>query len=959
MTDGRVVIKFDGDDSSLQKSIKSTKSSLSDLKSVIAKIGIGVAITKAFTEGVSAVNEFEASISKASTLFGDVAVNVDELKTKVLELSSATGKSASSIGESLYNALSAGVEVTEDMGSAMSFIEASTKLAVAGFTDVDTAVTATAKVLNAYGMEVSEASKVHEVLMQTQNLGITTVGALGQSLATVTPIASSFGVTFEQVGASLAVMTKQGTDTARATTQLRGLISELGKDGTKASKNLQQAFKNAGLEVTNFADFMSQGGNLQDALRLMKAEADATGISLADMFGNIEGGVGALQLASDETEVYTQFLDGLSKDASLVDDAYSKMMGTRTNTWAKMKEQLKNITIKVTGSEAVQTALDDLTELSQKLLDKVEAWLPTALENLNTFYLKSKLIFAYLAGEYDRSFLKKGVDFVINVVKDEFDEIIESFKKGDIFGSALKLVGNLVTIKIGFSLIQSLGTLISSSFSTAFLTRNGALALVGDALMVYIGFKQAMEDGDWGKFGVALVASLLAGITVGGLTGSITAGAIVFGVSFQLISSIESTPDNAYTRGLKENPDSYVTDNMLKKVNVDKKTKKKFKNMKVKDFMNDFSDIEYILSSKVSSDVIKANEQIVQKVKDLYQTEVGKYILEALGMEEEDFENLGANQAGFYLQGFRNTLGIHSPSRKFAELGKYCVEGLEQGLRTKFEAENYLSEQFDKMFNEISSAVEDGTMSLEESFAELEALLSEKNSLLDKIGKIEVPTTSTTTTTSKATSTSTGGNSDKDIEEKKSALERLADEFENLKGSFIATAGEWAQLGFDTLASGIDALGQALAGNEDAWSDWGKSVLASISSVIMSHGYEMIAEGTLKLFNGATTSIGLAEMAKGAGVIALGGVVKALGNSFENGGIVGGSGYTGDNHMIFANAGELILNRTQQNSLASQLSNQQSRVVTIQFNGTVLGDQESISSWVYDGMERAKANGII
>lgn len=69
----------------------------------------------------------------------------------------------------------------------MMFLEKSAQLAKSGFTDVDTAVSATAKVLNAYKMDVSETDKVHKILMQTQNKGITTVGELGSVLAQVTP----------------------------------------------------------------------------------------------------------------------------------------------------------------------------------------------------------------------------------------------------------------------------------------------------------------------------------------------------------------------------------------------------------------------------------------------------------------------------------------------------------------------------------------------------------------------------------------------------------------------------------------------------------------------------------------------------------------------------------------------------------------------------------------------------
>ena len=58
-------------------------------------------------------------------------------------------------------------------------------------------------------------NRVQTVLLQTQNLGITTVGELGASLANVTPTAAALGVSFEQVGAAMALMTAKGVPTAQ------------------------------------------------------------------------------------------------------------------------------------------------------------------------------------------------------------------------------------------------------------------------------------------------------------------------------------------------------------------------------------------------------------------------------------------------------------------------------------------------------------------------------------------------------------------------------------------------------------------------------------------------------------------------------------------------------------------------------------------------------------------------
>lgn len=80
---------------------------------------------------------------------------------------------------------------------------------------------------------------------------------------------------------------------------------------------------------------------------------------------------------------------------------------------------------------------------------------------------------------------------------------------------------------------------------------------------------------------------------------------------------------------------------------------------------------------------------------------------------------------------------------------------------------------------------------------------------------------------------------------------------------------------------------------------------------------------------------------------------------FERGGIVGGSGITGDKHPIFANAGELILTRAQQANIAGQLTQSSSPIISVNFSGNVFGDEKSISEYVYNGIRNAQREGAL
>ena len=68
----------------------------------------------------------------------------------------------------MYQALSASVAT----GDALQFVELSSKLAIGGFTDTETAVDALSSVVNAYGSELLSAEDAAKILMQTQNKGI-------------------------------------------------------------------------------------------------------------------------------------------------------------------------------------------------------------------------------------------------------------------------------------------------------------------------------------------------------------------------------------------------------------------------------------------------------------------------------------------------------------------------------------------------------------------------------------------------------------------------------------------------------------------------------------------------------------------------------------------------------------------------------------------------------------------
>ena len=309
--------------------------------------------------------EFETSMAKTGTLFSGTDEEFKQLNDDILKISSSTGLAASGLAEAAYSAESAGVK-QEDLAN---MLEQSAHLAAAGFTDVDTALAATAKTMNAYGDKAGTVEEIQKVLIQTQNLGITTVGELGASLAQVTPTAAAFGVSFDQVGASLANMTAAGTPTAQATTQLNSLIAELAKNGTVAAKNLEKAAEGTEYAGMSFNEMMNAGADLSDVLGMLQKEADKNGVSMVDMFSSIEAGKAALSIFGEDGSKFKDNLAAMSTEADVVTEGYNKMMDTFENKSAVFKTTAQNLGISIYQNmqeplkEWADVGIDSLTKL--------------------------------------------------------------------------------------------------------------------------------------------------------------------------------------------------------------------------------------------------------------------------------------------------------------------------------------------------------------------------------------------------------------------------------------------------------------------------------------------------------------------------------------------------------------------------------------------------------------------
>lgn len=127
----------------------------------------------------------------------------------------------------------------------------------------------------------------------------------------------------------------------------------------------------------------------------------------------------------------------------------------------------------------------------------------------------------------------------------------------------------------------------------------------------------------------------------------------------------------------------------------------------------------------------------------------------------------------------------------------------------------------------------------------------------------------------------------------------------------------------NNLANSFSSLGNIIGGVAGQMVSWAAQSAASIAQMLAENAQLIISAQAVAMANGAKSAFALPfpfNLAAWASVAAtIAGIFASL-PKFATGGIVGGSGFSGDRQLIRANSGEMIITRAQQARLWSAIS---------------------------------------
>ena len=362
-------VNITGDSKKLNNALSSASSKLSAFGSKMQ--GVGKSLSTKLTlplvaAGAAATKlalDFDKSMTQIQSLVGVSANEVSKMGEAAKRMAVDTGKSENEAAEALFFITSAGLRGEE----AMQVLEASLKAAAVGLGETKTIADLSTSALNAYGSENLSASEATDILTAAVREGKLEASQLAGSMGGVIPIASNMGVSFNEVAAAMAAMSRTGTNAAEGATQLNAILASLKKPTAEA----EQALESMGMSTDSVQKSLREQGLLA-TLEMLQNSMTKTGLDTTAIFPNIRALKGVLDLTGAGVESNRQIFEALNNTMGATDEAFQKTSQSASFQFKKGMETMKSSLLEI-GTvilPAVVKAVTKLSEFIKSLTDR-------------------------------------------------------------------------------------------------------------------------------------------------------------------------------------------------------------------------------------------------------------------------------------------------------------------------------------------------------------------------------------------------------------------------------------------------------------------------------------------------------------------------------------------------------------------------------------------------------------
>lgn len=328
-------------------------------------LGLTAPLVAAAGASLLFAGNFEASMTRLVSLAGVSKEELTGVKQHILDLAPAVGIGPQALAEAMMKVSS----TVSNTAVALSILDTAAKLSAAGMGEAVQVAGAITAVINSYGAENITAARAADILTQAVKDGGAEAKELAPTLANVVPIAAQMGVSFEEVGANLATLTKLGVPTAEAVTQLTAVFTAL----LKETKQGSEALATVGMSYAGLRLEIKDKGLMETLVHLSTVfKGNETG--LTDVFGRIEALKNVMGTAGQQAGTYAQVLDNVKHSSDGLgqsQEVFNAMQGKQLQTWGQVSAALQVAAIKF--GDSLAPAMGAVLNLVLPLLEKVSA----------------------------------------------------------------------------------------------------------------------------------------------------------------------------------------------------------------------------------------------------------------------------------------------------------------------------------------------------------------------------------------------------------------------------------------------------------------------------------------------------------------------------------------------------------------------------------------------------------
>lgn len=337
------------------------------------------ALSAALGAATNEAIKFQTAMAEVWSIMNVSRGVAEKLAVDVRAIAVEFGQAPVETARALYQTISAGVTNAAD---ALFTLRVASKAAVAGLTSTFAAVDALTTVINSYGLAVSDATKISDMMFTAVREGKTTFAELSNTVGTVTALASQAGVKFQELMAAVATLTKGGIRTDLAMTSLRQTIVSIinpGAEASKLAKKLGIDFSAFGLKVEGLV------GLLQRVRRAVGGNVEA----MTTLFPNIRALSGVMSLAGSQSAEFARQLQNMENSSGATEKAFGKMANTArfklAQAWAKIRDVAITIgrmamPFVVEGAARLARAFEMLQRWTRRNWSAIQTTIRTVLE---------------------------------------------------------------------------------------------------------------------------------------------------------------------------------------------------------------------------------------------------------------------------------------------------------------------------------------------------------------------------------------------------------------------------------------------------------------------------------------------------------------------------------------------------------------------------------------------------